>query len=402
MPSDPTLLPDRVLQAGRRLDAFLDRTGVTSDRPPRRYLWTDAYAVQSLLGLGALEADPRRNEEALRLVEAVHDVLGRPRPDAPGAGQWLGTDDPVLAHAHPTRGGLRIGKRLPERGPDERFDAQLEWERDGQYFHYLLPWMRALDQAARWLHVPRLNVWARELAVTAHAAFAHGARGRGSRRLYWKMSTDLRRPLVPSMGQHDALDAIVTYASLARSAFELGAPPGPSLEDELLDVADMIEPRALDTDDPLGLGALLLDAHMALELTAHDAFPAPDLVRPILAAALDGVQAYGASRALGLPASRRLPFRELGLSMGLRAMGHTAAHMPRRAEVGSAHLVSTLARLLPVAREIERFWLEPRHQSAPTYTAHLDINEVMLSVSLVAEGVLLRDPPAARRVAEAS
>jgi hypothetical protein len=39
--------------------------------------------------------------------------------------------------AHPTRGGLRIGKKLPERRPGEAFQERLEWERDGQYFHYL-------------------------------------------------------------------------------------------------------------------------------------------------------------------------------------------------------------------------------------------------------------------------
>jgi hypothetical protein len=33
--------------------------------------------------------------------------------------------------AHPTQGGLRIGKALPERRVDEPFDEQLEWERAG-------------------------------------------------------------------------------------------------------------------------------------------------------------------------------------------------------------------------------------------------------------------------------
>ena len=46
-------------------------------------------------------------------------------------------------------GGLRIGKPLPERRADEPLDERLEWDRDGQYFHYLTQWMHALDQASR-------------------------------------------------------------------------------------------------------------------------------------------------------------------------------------------------------------------------------------------------------------
>jgi hypothetical protein len=52
--------------------------------------------------------------------------------------------------------------------------------------------------------------WAMELAKTAHNKFTympnHGIR----KRMYWKMSIDLNRPLVPSMGQHDPLDGYVT------------------------------------------------------------------------------------------------------------------------------------------------------------------------------------------------
>ncbi len=29
--------------------------------------------------------------------------------------------------------------------------------------------------------------------------------------MYWKMSIDLKRPLIPSMGQHDPLDGYITY-----------------------------------------------------------------------------------------------------------------------------------------------------------------------------------------------
>jgi hypothetical protein len=100
-------------------------------------------------------------------------VLGSHRPDDDRTG-WL---DGASA-AHPTRGGLRIGKHLPERGAGERLDERLEWDRDGQYFHYLTKWMHALDQVSASTGDPRFRVWARELAgwPTSHPG---GSGGRG-------------------------------------------------------------------------------------------------------------------------------------------------------------------------------------------------------------------------------
>src|SRR5688572_8941428 len=127
--------------------SFAERTGLSSARPPRRYLWTDAFAVCNLLAL-------ERTELALALIDQVHRTLA-----------------PVRDPDHPTRAGLRIGKKLPERRPGEPLDERLEWERDGQYFHYLTKWMHALDQATRRTGEPKFNLWARELAVVAHRAF---------------------------------------------------------------------------------------------------------------------------------------------------------------------------------------------------------------------------------------
>ena len=160
---------------------FAERTGLTSDRPPRRYLWTDAFAVCNLLGLARRTGEGRYTELALRLVDQVHQVLGRYRADAPRTG-WISGLDEREGELHPTAGGLRIGKELPERGPGEPFDERLEWDRDGQYFHYLTKWMHALDQVSCGTGDPRFNRWARELALAAHAAFAHGPHGGGGRR----------------------------------------------------------------------------------------------------------------------------------------------------------------------------------------------------------------------------
>src|SRR5262249_23087427 len=145
-------------------------------------------------------------------------------------------------------------------------DEQLEWERDGQYFHYLTKWMHALDQVARWTRERRFNRWARELAAAAHATFVSGPRPPGSRRMAWKMSIDLSRPLVPTMGQHDPLDGLVTCSQLMATAAQLpGAPgsadpDGPDLAPAIADFAAMTATLDLQTADPLGLGGLLADA----------------------------------------------------------------------------------------------------------------------------------------------
>src|SRR5262249_35733185 len=161
--------------------------------------------------------------------------------------------------SHPTRGGLRIGKKLPERRADEPFDDRLEWDRDGQYFHYLTKWMHALDQVSRSTSQPHFNLWARELAETAYVAFSAPQRS-GRRRLVWKMSVDLSRALVPSMGQHDPLDGFITYVQLrATASMSQGGSAGPDLRQELLGFSSMIEGADWVTADPLGIGGLLID-----------------------------------------------------------------------------------------------------------------------------------------------
>ena len=112
---------------------------------------------------------------------------------------------------HPTLGGLRIGKSLRERGADEAIDEQLEWDRDGQYFHYLTKWVHALCQAAFDTGENENVRWAGELAETAFRAFVRRTGSGEVIGVYWKMSTDLSRPLVNAMGLHDALDGFITF-----------------------------------------------------------------------------------------------------------------------------------------------------------------------------------------------
>ena len=353
---------------------FAERTGLSSESPAQRYLWTDAFAVCNYLALARRTHDSAYVELALRLVSRVHHVLGQHRPDDAHHG-WLSGLAGDQAEAHPTRGGLRIGKPLPERSPEEPLDDDLEWERDGQYFHYLTQWMHALDQAARWTGQPRLNAWARELAETAHRAFVRRAQGR-TPRLYWKMSVDLSRPLVASMGQHDPLDGFVACAELGAT----GA--NPELEKATADFESMIARHALATADPLGLGGLLSDACRIEQLIERGALAGDDLLDTVLGAALDGLAYYSMQIDLGRPAGRRLAFRELGLVIGLA--GIQAGLCRTRAP--------SLAPYTKLGAAIQAFWLDPRNRSARTWTEHQDINDVMLATSLVPEGYLSLQP----------
>src|SRR5512143_3895093 len=187
-------------QAVELMQRFAARTGVSAPSPPERYLWTDAFAVCTFLGLARTTGESRYTDLALRLVDQVHHVLGRHRADDRRTG-WISGLDEAQGEAHPTAGGLRIGKPLPERALDEAIDERLEWERDGQYFHYLTRWMHALDQVTRSTGQLLFHRWACELAHAAHRAFTYTA-PYGAKRMYWKVSIDLSRPLVASMGQH--------------------------------------------------------------------------------------------------------------------------------------------------------------------------------------------------------
>jgi hypothetical protein len=386
--SDP-----RVKEAIALMQGFAERTGLSSAQPQRRYLWTDAFAVCNFLGLARVTGDTHYRELALRLVAQVHHTLGRYRDDDKRSG-WISGLSEREGEAHPTRGGLRIGKELPERGPQERFDERLEWDRDGQYFHYLTKWMHALDQVSRATGQARFNLWARELASTASHAFGyHPAAGR-TRRMYWKMSIDLTRPLVPSMGQHDPLDGYVTALQLAATAATLPeAPPQPDLAPEIDQFKAMLAGDSLATTDPLGIGGLLTDAYRVQQLLERGAAVDARLVETLLTASLAGLQHYARSGDLQLPADYRLAFRELGLTIGLQAVERLrqAAQDHQQSSRLSAGAQARLQALMPylvIGEQIESFWREPAHRRAGTWLEHRDINEVMLATCLVPDGFL--------------
>ena len=388
-----THMPDpRTREAIELMNAFAERTGPGSAQSPRRYLWTDAFAVCNYLGLGRATGEERYTGLALQLVEQVHHSLGRHRDDDPRRG-WISGLDENAGERHPTRGGLRIGKPLPERCPDAPLDERLEWDRDGQYFHYLTRWMHALDQVSRTTQQTRFNTWARELAGAAFQAFT--GPDRGTRRMVWKMSIDLTRVLVPSMGQHDPLDGYITALQLQTTT---PAEAGPDLDEAIGGYAAMIRRGEWTTPDPLGLGGLLVDAWRVQQLMQQGAEPDVPLLERLLDGALTGLQYYARSGELQQPAGYRLAFRELGLAIGLHALERLQqaveqGEQPTPANPRLRARLQELVQFLPLREAIETIWLDPANRQSDTWREHRDINEVMLATSLAPDGYLMLLPP---------
>jgi hypothetical protein len=147
------------------------------------------------------------------------------------------------------------------------------------------------------------------------------------------------------------------------------------------------------TDDPLGIGGLLFDACRVAQLIASGNLEQTDLLETLLESSLIGLESFVKENSLRLPVGYRLAFRELGLSIGLRAV----EKIRERIEQESTRLrnrdafhsrLEILGRGAGLREIIEKFWLEGANRKAGSYTAHHDINEVMLATSLSPDGFL--------------
>jgi len=201
--------------------------------------------------------------------------------------------------------------------------------------------------------------------------------------------------LVPSMGQHDPLDGLVTCVELQATAsrFANAQTTAMNLSEATRGFAALAASGAWVTADPLGLGGLLMDACRVAQLMPQESFGDDALLRKLLSAALEGLTHYASTGDLEQPASRRLAFRELGLGIGLRAIPMIAAEVRSRPErfADPQSIEDLLEELRPhahLANSIGSFWMQPAQQQARTWTSHLDINEVMLATQLLPEGFL--------------
>jgi hypothetical protein len=260
--------------------------------------------------------------------------------------------------------------------------------------------MQALDQMTRATGQSQFNLWARELANSAYRAFSYRPfAAAGPRRMYWKMSIDLSRPLVSSMGQHDALDGYITALQLAATATALPDPvTDPDLDAATRAFADMMKGGDWASADPLGIGGLLMDAYRLQQLIQQDAAAEQRLLERLLTASLTGLQVYTSSREMELPPGQRLAFRELGLAIGLQAvermwqrLDHRPASVSSRSRMRT--LLQGLTQFVPLSENLVRFWRDPAHQDTAAWIEHRDINEVMLATGLAPDGCLTLLPP---------
>lgn len=363
------------------MEDFADSTGILSGTP-RRYLWTDAFAVCNFLGLSRHGGEKDDRRIAVRLVDQVHQILGRHRDDDPRRG-WISGLPDEEGKLHPTRAGLRIGKPLNEQAPDQPADPATEWDRDGQYFHYLTKWMHALNRMAQETEEEPYHRWAVELAVKAHEAFTYEVSPGGPKRMFWKMSIDLTRPLVSSMGHHDPLDGLVTFLEL-QTAERRKAEPENDLRQAIADMTEMCEGTRWATGDPLGIGGLLDAASRLAPLAFQRGAGHRDLLHRLLADADLSLKHFAPSFPASQSAERRLAFRELGLSIGLHGLERVRPLIEREHEFASA--VNELLTYQPLAEQIERFWSDPAHRQSRTWRDHRDINTVMLATRLAPDG----------------
>lgn len=362
--------------AQQLMNDFLSRTGISdgSGDVNRRYLWTDAFAVQSCFALSHLLNQRSYHDMALELIDKVHHILGKHRKDDSRKG-WISGLGEEEGEKHPTINGLRIGKKLPERPREEVFDQQLEWERDGQYFHYLTRWFNALLVAYEETNETNYAQWAHELIQAGEKFLTTDRKKTG---MAWKMNINLTQPVVKSMGAHDPLEALIC---IYRAGIAVPS-ERKKLESFRKAAEEICRNMNWFTYDPLGIGGLLLSVKRSCDLEMQGEI-LPASIRPdyLLAAARAGLKVYVEqvfnSQYSG---NNRLAFRECGMLLGVNAL----YEMKDRYEKAGIDLKS-LESFLPLMDEITGFWSESSNRSSQQWNAHQDINAVMFASVLLAK-----------------
>jgi len=213
------------------------------------------------------------------------------------------------------------------------------------------------------------------------------------------MSTDLSRPLVPSMGHHDPLDGLITYWQL-----ELAVKQNKSLSEEekkklslmteIKDMESMCKGRDWETSDSLGLGGILVDCFRIEQINREEkSQEKEDLLKQLLKDSLSGLKKFNNEDKLDSPAKYRLAFRELGLSLGLQAIEKLNKEI---LENGTGYsnkdkiegIVKSILSERGLVDKIHKFWGDSKNQISSTWKDHLDINMVMYATSLTPDGFL--------------
>ncbi len=363
---------EKLKLARQLMHDYAVRSGLEGQQgdPGRRYLWTDAIALQNMLALASFEDRDKYHGWARKLIGYVNEYLGKYAREDKRKG-WISGLSAEEGEKHPTKNGLRIGKKGLERPADVEFDDTLEWGRDGQYLHYNIRWINALLQAG--IHLDN-NDYFKQAAEMSLAGKKFITEKNGNLHMYWKMSVNLDRPLVSSMGAQDPLEGLLSALKVQQYYEDI------DLTDYVDKLTQLCAGHDWTTTDPLGLGGLLLDVIKALEL--KESTDPPDSVKPekLFREAIRGLQEYTKRKDVAEPVHFRLCFRECGLSLGLNTLG---AYQPwlEKHDINYADLEPYLS----LADEIEEFWSEPVHRESNPYIEHLDINDITFAASILAQ-----------------
>ena len=285
---------------------------------PRRYLWTDAFAVCNYL---ELFAGPMMKPIGIWLyassIRCIIPSAGTAKtiPDAAGSAALMSRR---VSGIRP--GGLRIGKQLNERRPDEPPNERLEWDRDGQYYHYLTKWMHALNCVSQVTGDPTYIRWAMELAKTAHARFAYLR----LRRPEEDVLEDEHRPHLSSGSLYGPARSSRRLCHLLRASgggdrdFKES-----SCRASMHEIADMAEIcRGMQPGHRRSARHRRSSLRCLKNCTTDGKgrLKNAGLLENVVDSALMGMKSFAKSETLEYPADYRLAFRELGLSIGLSAV----------------------------------------------------------------------------------
>ena len=365
---------DLITQATQLMTDFCQNTGLLESNRgiDTRYLWTDAFAVQNCLALATIHDSENWREKAYLLIDEVHKHLGKFKPGDERTG-WISGLSEEEGKKHPTINGLRIGKELPERKPGEPYNDREEWSRDGQYFHYHTRWINALLTAYTVSNDNHYLTCAHELYLAGRHFIQQTDHGLS---MFWKMSTDLSRPLVRSMGAHDPLEGLI-YSYSVLDLVE------PTEKDLSLQKKFEALCKNLDwkTSDPLGLGGLMLNTVRAYKLSkVNITLPESISAKKLLSDSLDSLRLMEKRHHADLPANQRLAFRDCGCSLGFHVMENYYTEL-----MGISHEVEDMLHYKEYIHALDMFWLNPKNQEATSWQDHAHINTVTLAASLLSK-----------------
>ena len=208
----------------------------------------------------------------------------------------------------------------------------------------------------------------------------------GPKRMVWKMSIDLSRPLVSSMGQHDPLDGLITCLEL-QTAEGFEAEDGADLTAAIADMTEMCAQARWATDDPLGIGGLLDDATRLAQLVFERGVERHELLHQLLVEAELSLRVVWpllsprSFRRASPGISGAWPVDRHPRAATAQALGRAGPRIGCRQRPPAAVPATCRTDLRP-SGPIRRI------DSAALGSDHRDINTVMLATSLAPEGYL--------------